>query len=265
MIDPAKVCLFQPDDLSRMKADLFKRIGQKVVDKGGRTLVGNFDQLRTLPSDVIPAIGCSWYLKPIVDEWRAKKRIFIYWDRGYFFRTHATWLPRGDSGGMYRWHVNSFQLQKIRDVPPDRLNSHRPPVRDWQKNGKHVVLAKPSSTYAKFHGIEGWLDKTVYELSLITNRQLVVRDKETKRDLTDDLAGAHALVTHGSNTAVESAILGCPVFVNSDSAASLVGKTDLREIEKPSYPDREPWLKSLSYSQFSESELVDGTLWRLIE
>jgi hypothetical protein len=43
-----------------------------------------------------------------------------------------------------------------------------------------------------------------------------------------------------------------------------VGQTDLSKVEKPVYPDREPWLRALSYSQFSEQELVDGTLWRLL-
>jgi len=59
-------------------------------------------------------------------------------------------------------------------------------------------------------------------------------------------------------------VMGCPVFVDPDSAASLVGLTDLARIEQPIFPDREPWLRALSYSQFNEAELVDGTLWRLL-
>jgi hypothetical protein len=80
--------------------------------------------------------------------------------------------------------------------------------------------------------------------------------------LQQDLEGAHALVTHGSIAAVESVICGCPVVVHPDSAAALVGLTDLAKIEKPVYPDRGKWLFSLAYSQFNETELVDGTLWR---
>jgi hypothetical protein len=57
----------------------------------------------------------------------------------------------------------------------------------------------------------------------------------------------------------------CPVFVDKSSAAVLVGKTDLKEIEKPVYPNRTMWLNSLAYSQFSEAELVDGTLWKLLD
>lgn len=64
--------------------------------------------------------------------------------------------------------------------------------------------------------------------------------------------------------AVESVMMGCPVFVHPDSAASLVGMTDINHIERPLYPERRPWLNSLAYSQFNEAELCDGTLWRLI-
>lgn len=127
------------------------------------------------------------------------------------------------------------------------------------------MLAEPSPTYMRFHDIEGWTVKTAQRLGNLTDRPIVTRDKETKRSLEVDCQGAHALVTHGSNAAVEAVIMGCPVFVDPSSAASLVGKTSLEEIESPVYPDREPWLWSLAYCQFNEAELVDGTLWRLIE
>lgn len=265
MIDPKSVCLFQPNELKTFKKILFERIGEKIRAKGGRVIVGNVSQLKALPKDTIPIVGCSTYLKGTVDEWREKKRPFIYWDRGYYFRVFATWLPRGEAGGMYRWHLNSFQLQTIRDCPGDRLAALRPPVKEWSAKGRHIVLAQPTPSYSKFHGIEGWTDRTLDALSLLTDRQIVVRGKESKRPLQADLDGAHALVAHGSNAAVESVIMGCPVFVDPTSAASLVGRTDLKDIERPIYPDREPWLRALSYSQFSEPELVDGTLWRLLE
>lgn len=264
MIDPGKVCLFQPSELKDFKRRLFERIGGRIVAKGGRVVVGNVSQLKSLPRDVYPIVGCSSYLKGTIDEWREKKRPFIYWDRGYFDRVFATWLPRGENGGKYRWHVSSFQLQSIGDYPSDRLDRKRPPVGEWRRGGRHIVVAHPTPSYSKFHGLENWTAKTIEALSLITDRQIVVRDKESKRPLQEDLAGAHALVAHGSNAAVEAVICGCPVFVHRDSAASLVGQTDLAKIETPIYPDREPWLRALSYSQFDEIELIDGTLFRLL-
>ncbi len=264
MIDPARVCLFIPPELRKVKLALFERIGETIRRAGGRVQKGDHEALDRLPDEVIPIVGCTPALRPLIQGWQARKRAWIYWDRGYWLRVYATWLPRGDNGGMYRWHLNGFQLQQLRDVPDDRLRKRPPPVRPWQRGGAHIVVAMPTPTYERFHGIEGWTDRTLRNLAVLTSRQIVVRDKETKRPLADDLAGAHCLVAHGSNTAVEAAILGCPVIVDPSSAAALVGRTDLKHVESPVYPDRDHWLRSLAYSQFDERELVDGTLWRLL-
>jgi hypothetical protein len=155
-------------------------------------------------------------------------------------------------------------MQRIREVPDDRWKAVRIDLQPWSRGGRHIVIAAPTRTYSRFHRTESWIADTIDALSRVTDRQLVIRDKESKRPLQADLKGAHALVTHGSIAAVESVICGCPVFVHRDSAAALVGMTDLKDIEKPIYPDRDAWVRSLCYSQFNERELVDGTLWKLL-
>lgn len=264
MIDPAKVCLFIPGHLKKFKLDLFERIGRKIVAAGGRVVNSEFAALDGLPDAIIPIVGCTPELRPFIDAWSMRGRAFIYWDRGYCRRVFATHLPRGESGGYYRWHCNSFQMQAVNNVPDNRWEVLRQPLTPWVKNGKHIVVALPTETYSRFHNIVGWTDKTLRALARMTSRQIVVRDKESKRTLQDDLDGAYCLVAHGSNAAVEAAIMGCPVFVDPCSAAALVGLTDLTKIETPVYPSRERWAHSLAYSQFNENELVNGTLWRLL-
>ncbi len=266
MIDPARCCLFVGPGLKKFKLDLFMRIGRKIEAMGGSLIHGDFEAVKRLPDDIIPIVGCSPELRTSIEEWTARGRMWIYWDRGYARRVFATWLPRGEDGGYYRWHVNSYQAQTIRDVPSDRWEALKQPIMPWAVNPNgHIHLAAGSPTYEKFHRIEGWVEKTTAELRKYTNRKITVSDKETKEPLSDRIRGAHALVSHGSNAAVEAAILGCPAFVHTDSAAKLVGQTDLSKIETPVYPDRERWAHSLGYSQFNEKELVDGTLWRLME
>jgi hypothetical protein len=178
----------------------------------------------------------------------------------------ATCLPTGENGGYYRWHLNAYQLRHVRDLPDDRWRKLHTSVEPWQKGGRHIVIAAPTRTYARFHKCETWIADTIDALARVTDRQLVIRDKEQykRRPIQKDIEGAHCLVTHGSNAAVESVILGCPVFVHPDSAAALVGQTDLKKIETPIYPDRQPWLNALAYSQFNQEELINGVLWRLI-
>lgn len=265
MIDPAKVCLFIPNELKKFKLDLFNRIGAKIKAAGGQTICGDHAALDKLPLDILPIIGCGPYLRPMFDRWCAAKRPWIYWDRGYARRVFATWLPRGSDGGYYRWHLNSFQMQEIRDVPGDRWAALKQPLSPWAKNPNgHIVIAAGSPTYEKFHKIEGWVNRTVTELKKYTSREIRVSDKESKTPLSERIKGAHALVSHGSNAATEAAIMGCPVFTHPDCAASLVGLTDLSRIESPIYPDRDEWANSLAYCQFNEKELVDGTLWKLM-
>jgi hypothetical protein len=264
MINPAHVCFYQPSGLSAFKESLFNRIGGHIKARGGRVVRADPAALDRLPVEITPVIGCSPELTLLIAKWRQEGRQFVYWDRGMVRRVFATWLPRGENGGYYRWTINAFQMKSIRDVPGDRWDAMRTDVLPWRKNGRHIVIAAPTRTYCRFHRCESWIADTIDALARVTDRQLIIRDKESKRPLQDDLKDAHALVTHASIAAVESVILGTPVFVHPDSAAALVGQTDLKKIENPVYPDREPWLRSLSYSQFSESELVDGTLWKLL-
>jgi hypothetical protein len=269
-VDPSKVAFYFPPEINKgPKLALFERISKHIRDAGGRIIRGDHAPLERLPDDIVPMVGCSPQLTPMIAEWRKTGRNFLYWDRGYARRVYATWLPRGDTlgvpGGYYRIHSNAFQLQQVRDAPDDRWKALKTPVDPWRKGGDHIVIAAPTRTYSRFHRCETWIADTIDALARVTDRRLVIRDKESKRPLQRDLDSAHCLVTHGSIAAVEAVILGTPVFVHRDSAAALVGQTDLKKIETPVYPDRQPWLNALAYNQFNERELIDGTLWRLLE
>ncbi len=261
MIDPTKAALFIPPGLSKFKGRLFERIGQKI----GRVVRHDPAPLASLPADIIPIVGCTPSLRPFIDEWRRSGRQFIYWDRGYARRVFATWLPRGVDGGYYRWHRNSFQMARIRDVPGDRWKALNIDVTPWHAGGRNIIVASTLSDYWKLHGAENWVDETAAYLRTVTDRPVIIRDKESKVPLQDELADAHILVAHGSIAAVEAVVMGCPVCVHPSCAAALVGITDLSQIENPIYPERQAWLNSLAYCQFNEAELVDGTLWWLME
>jgi len=259
MYVPNQVKIFIPPGLAGFKRRLFDRVADTV---GGPIL--EQAELEALPDNLIPAVGCTAAIRPLIDAWAARGRKWIYWDRGYARRVFATWLPRGKDGGYYRWHIGTFQMQTIRHVPDDRWRALNTEVSAWRKNGRKIVVAAPSPSYLRFHNIDGWVERTVAELRRHTDRPIEVREKTDTLPLSCQLHTAHALVTHGSNAAVEAVIMGCPVFVDRSSAAALVGLTDLSRIEHPVYPEREPWLHSLAYSNFCESELFDGTVWRLI-
>lgn len=263
-IDVRTVALFVPPHLAKFKLKLFERIGSKIQALGGY-MVRDFPTLESLPASITPIVGCTPELRPMLNRRQANGEPWIYWDRGYCRRVFATWLPPGADGGYYRWHLGAFQMTRVRDVPDDRWAGLDQPLAPWRPGGRHILVAEPSPTYQRFHQIDGWTERVTAELKRYTDRPLRYRTKESKVPLGEDITDCHALVSHGSNAAVEAAIMGCPVFVDKSSAAALVGLTDLAQIEHPIFPDRVAWARSLAYCQFNEAELVDGTLWRLME
>jgi hypothetical protein len=266
MIDANKVALFIPPGLKKFKLKLFDDIGRKI----GRVVRDDPKRLDELPHDIIPIVGCTPFLRPWIERWQASGKTWIYWDRGYLRRVFATWLPTGSNmgipGGYYRWHINVPQMRQIYDVPDDRWKFLRlqSEVKPWRKSGSYIVVADTLPDYWNLFADADWTKRTVKNLKCHTDRKIIVRDKESKVPLFDQLKDAHCLVAHGSIAAVEAVVMGCPVFANNISAAALMGKTDFSQIETPVYPEREKWLHSLAYCQFNERELVDGTLWRLI-
>ena len=271
-IDPRHVAFFIPPGLKKFKLALFERIANHIAKLGGVVVRHNYDELERAARQLMPIVGCSPPFANAIRRWQADGTRWIYWDRGYLRRVFATWLPNGHDmgvpGGFYRWQVGGFQMNRVRPVPDDRWRSLKlnGAVKPWRKNGKHIVVAHTLPDYWDLRGLSrNWSFEIADSLKRYTKRPIVVRDKESKKPLDEELADAHALVTHGSIAAVEAVVMGCPVFVHHTSAAAFMGLTDLSLIEAPIYPNRERWLHSLAYSQFNEAELCDGTLWGLIE
>lgn len=85
------------------------------------------------------------------------------------------------------------------------------------------------------------------------------------------LGNCHALVTHGSNAAVEAVIAGVPAVVVSRGAcaAEPVAELDLDTgIWNPRFPndeERRQWLANLAYCQFTLEEIASGFAWSTLQ
>jgi hypothetical protein len=195
----------------------------------------------------------------ILAQAKAQGLYYFYIDHAYFNRGH---------GKAYRITRNGYEAGAIRECPMDRAADLGIDLLPWRKSGREVIVCPPTDYFMAAHGCAGWLETTLEKLSRRTDRPVTVRVKpqpgETAIPLEEALQGAHALVTHSSNVAIEAACLGTPVFVDPASAAAPVGLTDLDQIESPVYPDREPWLSHLAYNQFTFEEIGDGRAWRML-
>lgn len=216
-------------------------------------------------NDLIPMLCCAGELRSVFSWCRAHQREWVYWDRGYVRRRGGMWEPVDRSEGYWRLHLSEFQMSRIRRVPGDRWGELHVKLMPWRDGTSgHVLIIDTNSEYWDVMGIEeGWADRTA-DLLISRGIEVRVRRKRTAIPLISDLQGARCLVAHGSNAAVEAAILGVPVFVDETSAAALVGEADLGKIDTPALPDRTDWANSLAYSQFTTAEILSGYAWSQI-
>jgi hypothetical protein len=188
----------------------------------------------------------------------AKKQDFVYIDHGYWNR-----------GYSFRVIVGETHLTKLLDRPGDRIstnpvggNTTTPQIAPWKKwhDGRgHVVVIPPSEVVSGVFripgGPRGWMDNMTATLRKYTAREIKFK-KEKSPPLAEYCDNCHAVVTFGSVAGVEAALLGYPVFSGPICPTLPISAGTLETIDKPVYSDnREAWVRSLSYAQYTFDEL----------
>lgn len=214
----------------------------------------------------------------LIKQCWADRRRFRFMDTGYFGNRAGAMNP----GGWKVWHRvvdNDLQHSVIIDRPADRWQRLKLTLNPW-KHGSKVLVVAPDEKPCIFYGttVEAWLEQTVNEIKRYTDRPVIVRQRDknvVKMNRSGDgsfesaLVDTHAVVTFNSNAATESIMQGIPVFVTAPTnAASPVALRDLSCIERPWYPDddlRHRWACHLSYGQFHNNELEDGTALKILK
>jgi hypothetical protein len=149
----------------------------------------------------------------------------------------------------------------------------------------HILLAGSSQKYHDFYGLKdptSWARKVVAALREETKREIVYRPKPSWKDavpiegtrfssgaetIDEVLAGAWAVVTHGSNACFEAVLAGVPVVALGDAVAKPISSTTLDAIESPrraSYVERLQWAARLSYWQWTMPEMATGQAWAFL-
>jgi hypothetical protein len=195
---------------------------------------------------------------PVLRKARAESREFWYCDHGYFGR-----------GTYFRVTRNAYQHDGAGRYPDDRFRRFNREIQTWNREGSHILVCPNSSIYFGLHGLDAdaWLSETLSTLRQHTDREIVVRWKNTPVRIKQHLENAWAVVVFSSAAALDALIAGVPVFVLAPFAAGArMGLSDLSQIETPVYPDdREAFLSALAYQQWTLSEILDGHAWRALQ
>lgn len=204
------------------------------------------------------------------------RRDFYYVDTGYFGNNKSATNP----GGWKVWHrIVKNDLQHSDIVKRTATRWRRLGIElEQRRQGRRIIVAAPDEKPCRFYGIDrdAWVEKTVETIKQYTDRPIVVRDRDPRREarikldplsavLRDDV---HALVTFNSNAATESIMMGVPAFVLAPThAARPVANIDLANIDEPFWPNdklRQDWVNHLAHGQFHVDELKDGTAYRML-
>jgi hypothetical protein len=175
---------------------------------------------------------------------------------------------------------NAMQHNTIMDVPSDRWNdlvTFNPSLeyKGWRNSGSKILIVLSTDKPFQYYGEDRdkWLKKVLTKLKKHTDREIVVREKASRGERTNDTIydaldnDVYALITYNSIAAVEAIQHGIPAFALAPTAADPVGNKDLTQIENPNRPDEElvqRWLHSIAYSQFSLDEIITGTAWKMV-
>jgi hypothetical protein len=220
-----------------------------------------------------------------------KSKVPISWPRGEVFRQQREknldvvvletgYINRGD-GENHHYAAGLNGLNGNADfrnlaMPDTRFKKLGVEPRPWRADGEHIILCGqvPWDASVDHINLVDWLKYAAHRIKQHTKRPIIFRphpyamlppiegcDYSTD-NLAHDLHGAWALVSFNSNSGVEAALAGIPVFGFDKGAMYLpIANQYFRQMGKPFMPDRSDWLNNLAYAQWTPQEMREGRTW----
>lgn len=234
-------------------------------------------------TDVAVMVGVKGYSRAMLDGHRAAGKHTIYIDKGYLGR-----------GKYYRMSVDAFQpLDYFQAIPHpnDRFQALGVRIAPMRRTGEHIILCGGSLKYALWHRMNGmngadpmttWALRSLGRLRKVSTRPVVYRPKPSWKDavripearyslpprsLRNELENAWALVTFGSNAAVEALLAGVPTIIVGDGIAKPLSSISEDGVEAPYIPtddERYQWACDVAYCQFTIPEMRQGQAWAIL-
>lgn len=218
---------------------------------------------------------------------------FLYFDKGYHYPKEKSTFKRNTTKIVNCWRISVDTNQPLEQLAQakhtlerwDKMGPRPKPWREPTPNGP-IIIAGSSPKFHLFHGLPDpttWAQEIVAELRRHTDRPIHYRPKpswwvgspedavpidgtEFIPTLTfeERAAGAHAIITYGSNAAMIGMLQGVPSVIVGNGIMRVVSSTDLSEIEAPYLApeeDRLQLLANIAWSQYTLLELGNGKAW----
>lgn len=156
-------------------------------------------------------------------------------------------------------------------------------LKPWRTQGNHILICLQRDTGWSMKGVEmiPWAINIIQQIRQYSDRPIVLRPHPkypvnpadfarfknirmtTNPTLQQDVENAWAAVFFNSSSCVAPVLAGVPVFANDESCVAwAVANKNLRDIENPQMPVREPWLWDLSACHWTDDESRDGLIYK---
>lgn len=249
-----------------------KRKALKICDAfaegcGGRVMKAGHDRLEDGPAFFYGWTDHTWSL---IQRCIRERRDWYYCDNAYYYgrgthfrvtRNALMHTGHGDADGA------RLEALGVKFAPRQRVSG-----------GVVVVTTQSELFYRQRLGVtrDAWTKHVCDEIWRRVPNQIAVCHKPEPGTVgpgvshgsmfEEELAGAIALVTHSSSTAVHAICRGVPVhylgrpcMVEAVATAGLAG---LGWSHFPTPQERRAWMRVLAANQWTRDEMRDGTCWR---
>lgn len=197
-------------------------------------------------------------------------------------------LHRGTTWRIGLDHVNNlgkFYSKEIFDIErPKKLGIS---LKERQNTGENILICgqhSKSEQWVNRPPPEIWLSSLVQEIKKYSNRPIVFRPHPRDLDWVkflpklpitiqypqkiigtyddfnheSDFTNAWCVINPSSNTGIQAAIAGIPVFCDEDSLAYPISNKKIENIVNPELPSRDEWIIKLSHTEWLENEIERG-------
>lgn len=235
---------------------------QRIIDPTSYDLIAfmgvkNQDVLKCAEADGVPYLYFD----------KAYNRSKQWWRWSYCAHNPTTYLTRMD--------YSDFRRQGQNWEP-----------KNWQDNRRgHIVLAGSSAKYHKLYELidpETYWERVVQQLRQYTDRRIIYRPKKSYGDarpidgtifstndrIEDDLKGAYAMITHGSNACFEALMEGIPTIVLGNGITRCISSTqvdDIEDLHLCTHTQKVQVLNSLAHFQLKTEEIGQVDFWSMVD
>jgi len=240
-----------------------KNLGQQLTDQPVWTIAG-----APVPDDRPVIIRNIINNEALLGHRLANSLPFWFIDSGYTnFLTGKKLWHRLVSDHLHTNTPNGY-------FPADRLGLLPSMPVSWQREGSRIVVVCASQNHHQVQGTDlvSWRENVELELRRHTDRPVEWRHKEqsrkTRTSVFEDLQNdkdVYCVISDSSAAAIEAIWLGIPVITLGRHISSAVARNDLSQINDLYRGPIGDWLCALTYSQFTQQEMYDGTALKLIK